>query len=375
MRSGYFDWAATAPPDHFHDTCPFGNPSSPHSEGRAARDALENARARCAAVLGVPSDTVYFTSGGTEANAIPLFSCLARQTNGRLLTSLGEHSSVTENMQTLERLGKPVGGIPIDSTGRVTPALLSPTLEKYRDARFAAIMAVNNETGAINDMDSLRGVIRKNAASPIHLHCDMVQAAGKLPLDIIGWDIDSAAINAHKIGGPKGIGLLYLRRPLEALYSGGGQERKIRPGTENVAGALALAHCLESRAAELHGDGITAARSRWQHLLSALAQIDRCRLIPADREFDDERFSPYIAQVGFRDIPGEVMVRALDDKGFAVSTGSACTSASPERPVLAAMGIEDSLRLEGIRISQGWTTTDEDIELLLAAIKEVLRFL
>jgi cysteine desulfurase len=269
-------------------------------------------------------------------------------------------------------------------------------------------------------MAALRDVMRNREGPPVHLHCDMVQAAGKLPLDIAGWDIDSAAFSAHKLGGPRGIGLLYLRRPLEALYSGGGQERKIRPGTENVAGALALADCLESHAPpEKLSAEYTAARGRWKRLLSALKQIDRCRLIPAEREIDclrgdevpetntlpkqqpkvvdclrgdevpetntlpkqqpkvvdDENFSPYIAQVGFKDIPGEVMVRALDDKGFAVSTGSACSSASPERPVLAAMGVEDSLRLEGIRISQGWSTTDEEIELLLAAIKEALKFL
>jgi len=374
----YFDWAAAAPPVFSADNaaCPFGNPSSPHVEGRAAREALENARARCAAVLGVAADTVYFTSGGTESNCIPLYSCLTRQNSGRLLASAGEHASITENMQTLERLGKPVGPIPIDSSGRVTEALLAKTLEKYRDARFAAIMAVNNEVGAVNDMAALRNVIRNRDGAPIHLHCDMVQAAGKLPLDIAGWDIDSGSISAHKLGGPRGVGLLYVRRPLEALYSGGGQEKKIRPGTENVAGALALADCLESRAVpEKLNAEYAAASARWKHLLSALAQIDRCRLIPSERETNNAGFSPYIAQVGFKGIPGEVMVRALDDMGFAVSTGSACSSASPERPVLAAMGVEDSLRLEGIRISQGWSTTGEEIELLLAAIKEALKFL
>jgi len=374
----YLDWAAAAPPSLSSPdtTVSFGNPSSPHQEGRAAREALETARARCAAVLQVAADTLYFTSGGTESNCIPLYTSLTRQNNGRLLASAGEHASITENMQTLERLGKPVGRIPIDSAGRVTPALLSRTLEKYPDARFAAIMAVNNETGTINDMAALRDIMRNRDGPPLHLHCDMVQAIGKLPLDIAGWDLDSASISAHKLGGPRGIGLLYLRRPLEALYAGGGQERKIRPGTENVAGALALADCLESHALpeQLNAE-LAPARSRWKHLLSALAKIDRCRLIPAEREIDDDGFSPYIAQVGFQGVPGEVMVRALDDKGFAVSTGSACTSASAERPVLAAMGIDNDVAFEGIRISQGWSTTAEEIDLLLAAIEEVLKFL
>jgi cysteine desulfurase len=258
----------------------------------------------------------------------------------------------------------------------VTGPLLSKTLDKYRDARFAAIMAVNNETGAITEIPALRDILRGREGPPIHFHCDMVQAAGKMPLNLVAWDIDSASFSAHKIGGPRGIGLLYLKRPLEVLYAGGGQERNIRPGTENVAGALALAECLEKRALpeKLKSEN-TAARGRWKHLLAALAKIDRCRLIPLERGIDDARFSPYVVQAAFRDVPGEVMTRALDDMGFAVSTGSACSSASPERPVLAAMGIDENLGLEGIRISQGWTTTDEEIDLLIAAISEVLQLL
>jgi cysteine desulfurase len=373
----YFDWAATAVQDTAGNiSCSGGNPSSPHLEGRAARDALDSARARCAAVLAVPPETIFFTSGGTESNCIPLYSVLARQGGGRILASLGEHSSITANLQTLERLGKQTGHIPLDPLGMVTVPLLAHTLEKYRDTRFAAIMAVNNETGAITDIAALCAILRGREGPPIHFHCDLVQAAGKIPLDIAGWNIDSASFSAHKIGGPRGIGLLYLKRPLGVLYAGGGQERNIRPGTENVAGALALAECLENRARpEILSAEHTAARDRWKRLLSAFAKIDRCRLIPQERQVDDERFSPYIVQAAFKDVPGEVMARALDDMGFAVSTGSACSSASPERPVLAAMGIEENLSLEGIRISQGWSTTEQEIDNLVAAVSEVLQFL
>jgi cysteine desulfurase len=372
----YFDWAATAVPDILPSdiTCSCGNPSSLHFEGRAARSALDSARARCAAVLAVPPETLYFTSGGTESNCIPLYSPLARQGGGRLLASLGEHSSITANLQTLERLGKQTGHIPLDPLGMVTVPLLAKALEKYPDARFAAIMAVNNETGAITDIAALNNILRDRKGPPMHFHCDMVQAAGKIPFDLAGCD--SPSFSAHKIGGPRGIGLLYLKKPLEVLYAGGGQEHNIRPGTENVAGALALAECLEKRARpEILSAGYAAARGRWKRLLSSLAKIERCRLIPSQRQIDDERYSPYIAQAAFRDVPGEVMARALDDMGFAVSTGSACSSASPERPVLSAMGVDENLRLEGIRISQGWTTTEQEIDNLIAAISEVLQFL
>jgi cysteine desulfurase len=371
----YFDWAATAPPDFPHDEPEiFGNPSSHHSEGRAAKLLLEDARSRCAAVLNVAAQALYFTSGGTESNCIPVHSNLFRRGPGRVIVSDAEHSSIRENVEIVERLGRPTGKIAVDSSGRVSGRLLEKALEKYSDVRFAAIMAVNNETGAITDMAEVRDVLREHPGPPIHFHCDLVQATGKIPVDIPLWDIDSASISAHKIGGPRGIGLLYLRHPLDVLCSGGGQESKIRPGTENTAGALALAACLESRAKpETVKTEYTLATRRWKKFTSALKQMDRCVFIPQER--DENAFSPYILQAAFRGVPGEVMARALDDLGFAVSTGSACSSSSPERPVLSAMGIEESLSLEGIRISQGWTTTDEEIDLLLEAIAEVLKYL
>jgi cysteine desulfurase len=385
----YFDWAAAAVPDYAPspkeaglsfagsgDSFVFGNPSSPHLEGRLARESLEDARARCAAVLGTAPGTVYFTSGGTESNAIVLHSYLLNKSGGRLLASAAEHPSIRENMAVLEGMGKPASFIPVDGSGRVSPALLDKTLEKYPDARFAAIMAVNNETGAVTDMAALRDLLRNREGPPVHIHCDLVQAAGKIPLDIPRWDPDSASASAHKLGGPRGIGLLYLRRPLKPLYAGGGQESGVRPGTENTAGALAMAACLEKHAApEAVKKEYEKAARRWKKLIKALKSLERCSLIPQDRPGEGDGFSPYILQAAFDGIPGEVMVRALDDLGFAVSTGSACSSASPERPVLKAMGIDPRRSLEGIRVSQGWSTTDEEIELLLQALREVLRFL
>ena len=402
----YFDWAATAGNfDASNPFCktaggmPYGNPSSQHSEGRSAKLALEDARNRCASVLNVPAESLYFTSGGTEANSIALFSSLMRPGKGRVISSLAEHASVREGMETLEKMGTPTGRIAVDSSGRVTAETLSKALSQYGGAleaslraleasprvleaspqvRFAAIMSVNNETGAVTDIASLRNVIRKHSLdgkAPIHFHCDLVQAAGKIPIDIPGWEIDSAAISAHKISGPLGIGLLYLKKPVEVFYTGGGQENKIRGGTENVFGALALADCLEKYAGQNIQVQYAAAKIRWNKLITSLSAIKRCRIIPKERLADDDRFSPYILQASFKDIPGEVMARALDDLGFAVSTGSACSTSSPERPVLAAMGVEETLRIEGIRISQGYSTTDQDIDLLLNAIAEVLKFL
>ena len=369
----YFDWAASS----LYDGAPYsgvsGNPSSLHSEGKEAKQILEDARNRCAAVLNVSAGTLYFTSGGTEANSIALFSNLMRKGSGRTLSSLAEHSSVREGMETLEKMGKPTGTIAVDSAGRVTPELLSKALEKFNDARFICCMSVNNETGAVTDIAALRA---KNKS--LHFHCDLVQAIGKIPVDIQAMGIDSASISAHKIGGPHGIGLLYLCRPLEVFYAGGRQEKGIRGGTENFPGAEALASCLEKHATqETVLTEYANAKARWKKLISGLFGMERCTLIPAERasRINDDGFSPYILQAAFKGIPGEVMARALDDLGFAVSTGSACSSSSPERPVLKAMGVEENMRLEGIRISQGYSTTEEEIDLLLEAIAEVLKFL
>lgn len=367
----YFDWAASAPYCGFDGQLSFGNPSSLHSEGRAAKQALEEARQRCASILDVPPATLYFTSGGTESNSIALFSNLMRPGKGRILSSPAEHASVRECMDTLEKMGKPAGSIEIESAGMVTVKTLEKTLLKYPDARFASIMAVNNETGAITDIASLGSLL---AAKSVHFHCDLAQAAGKIPLNISGWEIDSASISAHKISGPRGIGLLYLRKPIDVFYTGGGQENGIRGGTENTQGAAALADCLEKCIGDVETH-FHNAKKRWKRLMTELCAIKRCTIIPEERTAEDERFSPYILQAAFKDIPGEVMARALDDLGFAVSTGSACSSSSPERPVLSAMGIDENLRIEGIRISQGQSTSCEDIDLLLEGISEVLKFL
>ncbi|MDR0670177.1 MAG: cysteine desulfurase [Treponema sp.] len=377
----YFDWAATAPPyvgiARPDAVVPFGNPSSLHAEGRAARECLEQARSRCALALGLKPETIYFTSGGTESNAMLILSFLLRPGAGAYLYSATEHPSVRENCRLLENQGKTVGVIPVEADGRVSAAGLGRSLEKYRESRFAAIMAVNNETGALNDLGALSGPLREKEGPPLYVHCDLVQAAGKVPVDISGWDLDSASLSAHKLGGPRGIGLLYLRKPLETLYRGGGQERGIRAGTEHVAGALALAACLEARTRPGTLEAArTAARARMNQLMGALEATGRFFPIPADRkDADDGRFSPYILQAAFDGVPGEVMVRALDQAGFAVSTGSACSSGKSGRPVLEAMGLDPKRQLEGIRISQGWSTGSEDIEALIQAIGKVLKYL
>jgi cysteine desulfurase len=270
-------------------------------------------------------------------------------------------------------MGKPVRQIPVERDGRVSTENFIRSLDRAENPRLAAVMAVNNETGSINDIPALTALPRKKGGPPLHFHCDSVQGIGRVPVALKEWDLDSASLSAHKLGGPRGIGLLYLRKPLEVLTLGGGQEGGIRPGTENVAGAAALAEALEARAGnETVRAEHAAASSRLKTLMEFLRKLDRCVFIPKDRQDEDGRFSPYILQTAFKGIPGQVMVRALDDAGFAVSTGSACSSGKNTRPVLDAMGVDAETASYGIRISQGWTTTPDDIEALLRAIKKIL---
>ena len=373
----YLDWASTGIPEEIRvGEGIFGNPSSPHTEGRLAKGALENARSRCAKVLGVKSDRLCFTSGGTESNALVLYSQLLKKSKGRLICSEIEHPSVMENFRRLKRLGLPVSEIEVEKHGQVTEMTLSGAFEKHPDIRFVTVMGVNNETGSLMDTKALVSLVRANQTKtgvPVHFHSDLVQALGKVPLDISSWDLDSASFSAHKLGGPRGIGLLYIRKPFEPLYAGGEQEGRLRPGTENVNGALAFADILERRAnSETVIEEYDKARLRFKYLIGELKKISRCALIPEDRGEDDERFSPWILQLRFRSLPAMVMVRALDDLGIAVSTGSACSSRAPERPVLAAMGVDKTSRLEGIRISQGWSTDMADLDALLTGMEKAL---
>lgn len=392
MERHYFDWAASGIPlsSGLPDTTdnrgrlPFGNPSSVHhSEGKAARAALEEARNRCAKALNVKAEELYFTSGGTESNAIVLFSllCKPRRSCG-FLYSAGEHPSIRGNAAVLEQLGVSCTCVGLQADGRTSAALLEKALEKNPDSRMAAIMAVNNETGAINDMASLSAILRRRqqdrGQAPIHLHCDAVQAAGKIPLDLQGWGVDSASISAHKLGGSRGTGILWLKNPIVPLIRGGGQEKQIRPGTENTPGALDMAKTLEAFT-PLSAIPQEAA-DRMNALFTVLQKTGAFIPIPEDRKDTDSRFSPFILQCAFRNksgmvIPGEVMVRALDEQGFAVSTGSACSSADKKRPVLDSMGIDQKISVGGIRISQGWSTTMEEIDSLAKAISGLCQIL
>ena len=384
----YFDWAATAPCDEtiLRDSLEIaikydGNPSSTHAEGKSARKILEEARESCAKSLGLLPSQIFFTSGGTESDHIPLLSVLnSPAKTGRIILSGIEHPALREECALLKKIGYDVVSVNPDKNGFLSPQSIVSQLTS--DTLFVTVMAVNNETGCIQPIYEIADAITeatKGKKKP-HFHVDCVQAAGKIPLDLSHKGIDSAALSAHKISGPRGIGLLYLSKPIQSFLVGGGQEQNIRSGTENLFGAVAFSKCLEKY---YIGDKNEESKKRFEEqkewtldFLKKLTSLEKCRLVPQMREdFSEEsqsHFSPWVVQAAFSGIPGNVMVRALDAKGFCISTGSACSAKKQSRPILAAMNASREIQDSAVRFSFGSFTTKKAMDELAEAIKEIV---
>ncbi|HHU37282.1 MAG TPA: cysteine desulfurase [Treponema sp.] len=366
----YLDWAASAPPDEgiLKEALAisrnyYGNPSSVHHLGLSSAKILEDARKRCAEVLGVSPATLYFTSGGTEANHIPLLSILNRPGTGTIALSAIEHPSIIEQAQLLKKLGWKIQTIPVTPEGFVTVDAVLNTLTD--DTSFVAVMAVNNETGAIQPVADIAEALSTHGEGKRkpYFHVDFVQAAGKVPIYPSIPGIDSASFSAHKLTGPRGIGLLYLEKQIEPFLRGGGQEAQIRPGTENIAGAVALSRCLEkfAKLPKPQFDCVTF-----------LNTVPGISIIPYTRQPQDARFSPWIIQCTNDHLPGEVLVRTLSETGVYISTGSACSSRKKNRPVLSAMGISDKISKNAFRISFGPETSAEEMNFFIDNLKKTL---
>ncbi|MDF1569497.1 MAG: cysteine desulfurase family protein [Spirochaetaceae bacterium] len=380
----YLDWAATALPDPhimqaMADTAVNfpGNPSSPYPSGKEAKAALEDARARCAAVLGCSPGQLAFTSGGTEANAIVLLSRLLLLEPGTILISGLEHPSVAEPAKMLTRLGWNLNDLPPVADGRLAPEKLAAALSKHPDTRLAALMGVNNETGAVQPLNECIEVVREAqrdaGGRPIHFHADLVQAAGKISVNLADLDVDTASFSAHKFRGPRGVGLLYHRNPqFEAFIRGGGQEHGVRPGTENAAGAVAMAMALER-----WGRPHTAVAENGAWLLEKMAALEGVRIVPEERLKSPDNYAPGIISLSFPSVPGEVLARVLSESGYAVSTGSACSSNKKGKlpKAMVAMKVPKDTAEGMIRVSLGPTTTREELEGFLSTLERSVSML
>ena len=383
-REHYFDWAATSPADKdiLQESLAisiksWGNPSSVHQIGKNAALVLQEARSTAAKVLGVKAENIYFTSGGTESDQIALLSILNKPQKGTVLISSIEHPAIREQALALKKCGCNVVQIPCDSKGIICVESLEKLITN--DTMLVCVMAVNNETGAIQPIYQIADLLKKvsQGKRKPKFHVDCVQAAGKIPLDLNYDGIDSAALSAHKICGPRGIGIFYSKNPIEPFLCGGGQEKGIRSGTENLFGAVAFSKCLE-RYFIKNNDNLAIQKYNEQveitnSFIKKLSELKGCTIIPENRANleDSSLYSPWVIQASFKNIPGNVMLRALDSKGFFISTGSACSTKKQSRPILEAMNVNKDLRESSVRFSFGPHTTQKAIDELFDAVKEV----
>ncbi len=360
----YLDYNATAPVIHEAQEAvrlglsATGNPSSVHSEGRAAHRRLEEARAIVAAAVGGRSGDVTFTSGGTEANAL----ALQAQNYDHLIVSAIEHESVLRNAQATEAQ---LNLIPVDQTGIVDLDALQKLLAFRAGKTLVGVMLANNETGVIQPVAEVVSLVREAGA---YIHCDAVQAWGKLPCDLKALGVDSLALSAHKFGGPPGIGALVTRAqfPLSPFLRGGGQENRRRAGTQNlpaIMGMAAAANQLPQRLAD---------QSRQADLRNHMES--RIRAYAKDATFygAEALRLANTSCIGMPYMAAETQVMALDMAGFAVSAGSACSSGKVAvSHVLQAMGAGEREARQAIRVSIGPETTLQHIDQFCDAWVEI----
>ncbi len=363
----YLDHNATTPVDpvvleamrpYFSEA--FGNPSSVHGPGQQARAALDEARRTLAGVLGCSSSELIFTSGGTEADNTALLGLgRALGSGGHVVISAIEHHAVLDSAEVLEEMGMRVDRVMPGPDGIIDPAALEEAMEK--DTVLVALMLANNETGALQPVAEAARIAHGRGAL---IHCDAVQALGKVPVDLVELDVDTAALTGHKIYGPKGIGALYIREgtPFAPLIHGGGQEYGRRGGTVNVPLAVGLAEAarLAAERLEEEADLLRGWTGRFLDALTSGLGEDAFVLHgppePAQR-------LPNTLNLGFRGVRSDELVQALDLAGLSVSAGSACQAGAVEPThVLEAMSVSEETARGAIRFSFGRSNDDEQVE-------------
>lgn len=363
----YLDAAATAPvrPEVLEAMWPlltvdFGNPSSHHTVGEAAADALAAARKAVAGALNCRAGEVVFTSGGTEANNLALKGIALAAPQGRhIVTSAVEHAAVLDTLSYLERFhGFRITVLPVNRQGLVDPADLRAALTP--GTTLCSIMYANNEVGTVQAIGELAAVCR---SAGVYFHTDAVQAAGWLPLDVRALGVDALSISGHKLGAPKGSGVLYVRSrvPLEPVLHGGGQERGRRSGTENVAGAAGLARALTLARQDLGAAAAASSARRDELIHSVLDEVPGAILTG-----HPVRRLPNLASFCFPGLSGESVLLELERLGVVASSGSACAAGSDEpSAVLLALGLDADTAAGALRLS--WTRQTPADELAEAA--------
>ena len=346
----------------------FGNPSGHYEAGRVAQGAVDEARDTVARCLNARTSEILFTSGGTEAiNTAMVGIAYAMRRAGagsHVVTTAIEHHAGLHAAQFLEEIGFEVTTLGCDGFGHVSPAEFERALRP--DTVLASVMLANNEVGTIEPVAELAGILREYAVRQRHrvmLHTDAVQAPGWMHVDVQALGIDALSLSSHKFGGPKGSGVLFLRRatPFHALLLGGGQEMQKRAGTENVAGSVGTA-----KARELASGEVEARDSRVRSLRERLREGVLAAVPGSETNGCQENCLPNNLNMSFEGIEGDDLVARLDGRGIAASTGSACSNAMWEPShVLLAMGVPIRRAAGSVRFSLGEGTTEADIDAVL----------
>ena len=376
----YMDHAGTTPlaPDVLRAMTPyftelFGNPSSIHAVGQQARYALDEARERVARVLNCRPREVVFTGGGTESDnaAVVGVATALQQTGNHIITTSVEHHAVLHTCQHLESQGFDVTYLPVDSQGMVQPEMVSRAITDR--TILVSVMYANNEIGVVNPIPEIAGVVKERASElsrTILMHTDAVQAAGYLDLDIRKLGVDLLSLSGHKFHGPKGTGVLFIRRgaPFLPFLLGGGQERERRSGTENIPGIVGLSVALETANAEREETSRHCAALRDRIIEQVISQVPGSRLNghPTQRLPNNANFS-------FPGVEGEPILLGLDMAGIAASSGSACSSGSLEPShVLLALGQSAEVARGSLRLTLGKGNTEEQVDYLISVLVDLV---
>ncbi len=348
----------------------YGNPSSLHTPGQEAKEALENARARVAKCLGCEPREIYFTSGGSEADNQAIISAArygARKNKKHIISTAFEHHAVLHTLNKLQKEGFEITLLDVKNHHNITARQVKDALRE--DTCLVTCVYGNNEIGSLLPVAEI-GAVCKEAGVPFHT--DAVQAVGHVAIDVKAQNIDMLSLSAHKFHGPMGVGALYVRRgfPLVNLIEGGAQERGKRAGTENLPAIMGMAAALEEACANLEENTkkVTYLRDK---LIAGLSQIPHCA-----RNGDADHCLPGIVSFCFEGIEGESLLLLLDAKGVAASSGSACTSGSLDPShVLLAIGRVHDVAHGSLRLSLSHYNTEEEIDHILTAVPEVVSLL
>ena len=377
----YLDHAATTPlrPEALEAMIPyftevFGNPSSIHTIGQQARKALEASRESVAKVLDCRASEVVFTSGGTESDnaAIKGGAFALKQTGNHIVTTSIEHHAVLHSCHQLESFGFETTYVPVDSEGLVDPeAVVAAVTDK---TVVVSVMYANNEIGSVQPIQEIARLVRARAEElgrTILIHTDAVQAAGYLSLSVKELGVDLLSLSAHKFSGPKGVGILYVKRgtPFVPLLMGGGQERERRSGTENIAGIVGTAMALRLAEAEREATG-AHCRALRDRIIAAIPELIPGTMLNghATKRLDNN------VNVCFPGLEAEPVLLGLDLKGVFASSGSACSTASLEPShVLTAIGRPADIARSSLRVTLGRDTTDADIDYFLETLPSVVQ--